>query len=188
MCLSYSLIIMCKSIWQCVTSCSSTQHLRDIRLKGGWTSWVLIRHAVAVLLYLTKYSTYKCRVWALIDSGDTATHIASFTAPAYLVTLSYGVKTLDSFSIKLSNWFTYLPETQAQELFKQALAINMAIFTTYSTQAWFFNFSWIWSVQFGKTPLSGNWGATEFYRVMHAAWQARSTRLMLQLLPMTSTN
>ena len=88
-----------------------------------------------MLLYLTKYSTYQCRIWALIDNADTATCIPSFTAPAYLVTESYGGKVLDSFSIKLLNRFTYLPETQAPGLFKQALAINVAIFTVSSTQA-----------------------------------------------------
>ena len=90
-----------------------------------------------MLLYLTKYSTYQCCIWALIDTADTATRIPSFTAPAYLVTESYGGKVLDSFSIKLLNRFTYLPETQAPGLFEQALAINMAIFTvsTCSTQA-----------------------------------------------------
>ena len=88
-----------------------------------------------MLLYLAKYSTYQCRVWALIDTADTATHIPSFTAPAYLVTESYGGKILDSFSIKLLNRFTYLPETQAPGLFEQALAINVAVFTVSSTQA-----------------------------------------------------
>ena len=43
-----------------------------------------------------KYGTYQCRVWALIDTADTATRIPSFTAPAYLVTESYGGKVLDS--------------------------------------------------------------------------------------------
>ena len=79
-----------------------------------------------MLLYLAKYSTYQCRVWALIDTADTATRIPSFTAPAYLVTESYGGKILDSFSIKLLNRFTYLPETQAPGLF---------VFTVSSTQA-----------------------------------------------------
>ena len=94
-----------------------------------------MRHVVAMLLYLAKYSTYQCRVWALIDTADTATRIPSFTAPAYLVTESYGGKILDSFSIKLLNRFTYLPETQAPGLFEQALAINVAVFTVSSTQA-----------------------------------------------------
>ena len=40
-----------------------------------------------------------------------------------------------SFSIKLLNRFTYLPETQAPGLFEQALAINVAIFTISSMQA-----------------------------------------------------
>jgi len=87
-----------------------------------------MRHVVAMLLYLTKYGTYQCRVWALIDTADTATRIPSFTAPAYLVTESYGSKVLDSFSIKLLNRFTYLPETRAPGLFEQALAINAAVF------------------------------------------------------------
>ena len=87
-----------------------------------------------MLLYLAKYSNYQCRVWALIDNADTATRIPSFTAPAYLVTESYGGKILDSFSIKLLNRFTYLPETQAPGLFEQALAINVAVFTVSSTQ------------------------------------------------------
>ena len=69
------------------------------------------------------------RVNAAIDIADTAIRIPSFTAPAYLVTESYGGKVLDSFSIKLLNRFTYLPETQAPELFEQALAINVAVFT-----------------------------------------------------------
>ena len=94
-----------------------------------------MRHVVAMLLYLAKYSTYQCRVWALIDTADTATRIPSFTVPAYLVTESYGGKILDSFSIKL---VTYLPETQAPGLFEQALAINVAVFTVSSTQAWVF--------------------------------------------------
>ena len=88
-----------------------------------------------MLLYLAKYAMYQCRVWALIDTADTATCIPSFTAPAYLVTKSYGGKVLDSFSIKLLNRFIYLPETQAPGLFKQALAINVAVFTVSSTQA-----------------------------------------------------
>ena len=108
-----------------------------------------------MLLYLAKYGTYQCRVWALIDIADTAIRIPSFTAPAYLVTESYGGKVLDSFSIKLLNRFTYLPETQAPGLFEQALAINVAVFTVSSTQARFLNFSRIWSVQFGKTPRYG---------------------------------
>ena len=87
-----------------------------------------------MLLYLAKYGTYQCRVWILIDTADTATRISSFTAPAYLVTESYGGKVLDSFSIKLLNQFTYLPETQAPGLFEQALAINVAVFTVSSTQ------------------------------------------------------
>ena len=94
-----------------------------------------MRHVVAMLLYLTKYGTYQCRVWTLIDTADTATRIPSFIAPAYLVTESYGGKVLDSFSIKLLNRFTYLPETQAPGLFEQALAINVAVFTVSSTQA-----------------------------------------------------
>ena len=88
-----------------------------------------------MLLYLAKYGTYQCRVWTLIDTADTATRIPSFTAPAYLVTESYGGKVLDSFSIKLLNRFTYLPETQAPGLFEHALAINVAVFTVSSTQA-----------------------------------------------------
>ena len=80
-----------------------------------------------MLLYLAKYGTYQCRVWALIDTADTATGIPSFTAPAYLVTESYGGKVLDSFSIKPLNRFTYLPETQAPGLFEQALATNVAV-------------------------------------------------------------
>ena len=97
-----------------------------------------MRHVVAMLLYLTKYGTYQCCVWTLIDIADTAIRIPSFTAPAYLVTESYGGKVLDSFSIKLLNRFTYLPETQAPGLFEQALAINVAVFTISSTQAWVF--------------------------------------------------
>ena len=54
-----------------------------------------------MLSYLAKYSTYKCRVWALIDSADTATHLSSFRALAYLVTRSNGGKILDSFSINV---------------------------------------------------------------------------------------
>ena len=91
-----------------------------------------MRHVVAMLLYLAKYGTYQRRVWALIDTADTATRIPSFTAPAYLVTESYGGKVLDSFSTKL---LTYLPETQAPGLFEQALAISVAVFTVSSTQA-----------------------------------------------------
>ena len=108
-----------------------------------------------MLLYLAKYGTYQCRVWTLIDTADTATRIPSFTAPAYLVTESYGGKVLDSFSIKLLNRFTYLPETQAPGLFEQALATNVAVFTVSSTQARVLNFSRIESVQFGKTPPYG---------------------------------
>ena len=108
-----------------------------------------------MLLYLAKYGTYQCRVWTLIDTADTATRIPSFTAPAYLVTESYGGKVLGSFCIKRLNRFTYLPETQAPGLFKQALAINVAVFTVSSTQARVLNFSRIWSVQFGKTPSYG---------------------------------
>ena len=88
----------------------------------------------------------------LINIHDVRT---SFTAPAYLVTESYGGKVLDSFSIKRLNRFTYLPETQAPGLFEQALAINVAIFTVSSTQARVFNFSQIWSIQFRKTPRYG---------------------------------
>ena len=87
-----------------------------------------------MLLYLAKYGTYQCCVWALIDTADTAIRIPSFTAPAYLVIESYSSKVLDSFSMKLLNRFTYLPETQAPGLFKQALAINVAVFTASSTQ------------------------------------------------------
>ena len=111
-----------------------------------------MRHVVAMLLYLAKYGTYQCCVWALIDTADTTTRIPSFTAPAYLVTESYGGKVLDSFSIKLLNRFTYLPETRAPGLIEQALAINVAVFTVSSMQV---NFSQIWSVQFGKTPRYG---------------------------------
>ena len=96
-----------------------------------------MRHVVAMLLYLAKNGTYQCRVWTLIDTADTAdtaTRIPSFTATAYLVTESYGGKVLDSFSIKLLNRFTYLPETQAPGLFEQALAINVAVFTVSSTR------------------------------------------------------
>ena len=82
-----------------------------------------------MLLYLAKYGTYQCRVWALIDTADTATRTRSFTALAYLVTESYGGKVLDSFSIKLLNRFTYLAETQAPGLFEQVLAINVAVIT-----------------------------------------------------------
>ena len=60
-----------------------------------------MRYVVAMLLYLAKYSTYKCQVWALTNSADTATHIPTFRASAYQVTGSYGGKILDSFSIKL---------------------------------------------------------------------------------------
>ena len=74
----------------------------------------------------------------LIDSADTATHLPSFTAPAYLVTRSYSGIILDSFSIKHLNQFTYLPETWAPGLFEQALAINVAVFLASSTQAWVF--------------------------------------------------
>ena len=88
-----------------------------------------------MLLYLAKYGTYQCHVWALIDTADIATRIPSFTAPAHLVTKSYGSKVLDSFSIKLLNQFTYLPETQAPGRFEQALAINVTVFTVSSTQA-----------------------------------------------------
>ena len=91
-----------------------------------------------MLLYLVKYSTYKCHVLAFTDSANTATHIPSFTAPVYLVTGSYGGKILDSFSIKLLNQFTYLPETQAPGLYDQALSNNVAIFAASSTQAWVF--------------------------------------------------
>ena len=94
-----------------------------------------MRHVVAMLVYLAKYGTYKCRIWALIDTvdtADTATCTPSFTAPAYLVTESYDGKVLDSFSIKLLNRFTYLPETQAPGLLEQALTINV-VFTVSST-------------------------------------------------------
>ena len=94
-----------------------------------------MRYVVAMLLYLAKYGTYQCRVWALVDTADTATCKPSFTAPAYLDTESYGGKILDSFSIKLLNRFTYLPETQAPGLFEQVPAINVAVFTASSTQA-----------------------------------------------------
>ena len=77
-----------------------------------------------MLLYLAKYGTYQCRVWTLIDIADTAIRIPSFTAPAYLVTESYGGKVLDSFSIKILNRVTYLPETQAPELFEQAINVG----------------------------------------------------------------
>ena len=152
-----------------------------------------MRHVVAMLLYLAKYSTYQCRVWALID---TATRISSFTAPAYLVTESYGGKILDSFSIKLLNRFTYLPETQAPGLFEQALAINVAVFTVSSTQARVFErFSNLEcsirknSMLRSAVPAHDDANrrvspirksTTEFYRVMHAAYfrPARSTTLM----------
>ena len=75
-----------------------------------------MRHVVAMLLYLAKYGTYQCRVWALIDTADTATRMPSFTAPAYLVTESYGGKVVDSFSIKLLKRFTYLSEIQAPDI------------------------------------------------------------------------
>ena len=97
-----------------------------------------MRHVVAMLLYLAKYGTYQCRVWALIDTAGTAIHIPSFTAPAYLVNESYGGKVLDSFSIKLLKRITYLPETQAPGLSEQMLAINVAVFTVSSMQAWVF--------------------------------------------------
>ena len=71
-----------------------------------------------MLLYLTKFNTYKCDVWALIDPADTANYIPSFRASAYLVTGSYGGQILDSFSIKLLNQFFYLPETRVPGLFK----------------------------------------------------------------------
>ena len=100
-----------------------------------------MRHAVAMLLYLAKYGTYKCRVWVLIDYADTATCIPSFTAPAYLITGSYSGKILGYFSIKLLNQFSYLPETWAPGLFEQALAINVAVFTASSMQTWLLNFS-----------------------------------------------
>ena len=41
---------------------------------------------VAMLLYLAKHTAYECLIWAIIDSVDTATHIASFRTPAYPVT------------------------------------------------------------------------------------------------------
>ena len=88
-----------------------------------------------MLLYLAKYGTYKCRVWALIDYTDTTACIPSFTAPIYLVTGSYGGKILDYFSIKLLNQFTYLPETWAPGLFEQVLAINVAVLVASSMQA-----------------------------------------------------
>ena len=91
-----------------------------------------------MLLYLAKYGAYQCHVWALIGIADTATRIPSFTPPAYLVTESYGGKVLVSFSIKLLNQFTYLPETQAPGLFEQVLAINVAVFTISGMQAWVF--------------------------------------------------
>ena len=97
-----------------------------------------MRCAVAMLLYLAKYGTYKGCVWALTHYADTTTRILSFTASAYLVTWSYGGKILDLFSIKLLNQFTYLPETRALGLFKQVLAINVAVFTVSSMQAWVF--------------------------------------------------
>ena len=97
-----------------------------------------MRHVVAIILYLAKYGTYQCCVWALIDTADTATRIQRFIAPAYLVTENYGNKVLDSFSIKHLNQFAYLAETQAPGLFEQALAINVAVFTISSTQAWVF--------------------------------------------------
>ena len=90
------------------------------------------------------------QMWRLdhIESADTATHIPSFTAPAYLVTRSYGGEILDLFSIKLLNQFTYLPETRAPGLFKQALAINVAVFAVSSTQAWVFElFSTLQSIR-----------------------------------------
>ena len=105
-----------------------------------------------MLLYLAKYGTYQCRVWALIDTADTATRISSFTAPAYLVTESYGGKLLDSFSIKL---LTYLPETQAPGLFEQALAITMAVFTVSSTQARVFKLFSNLEHSIRKTPCYG---------------------------------
>ena len=55
-----------------------------------------MRHVVAMLLYLAKYGTYQCHVWTLIDIADTAIRIPSFTAPAYLVTESYGGKVIDT--------------------------------------------------------------------------------------------
>ena len=108
-----------------------------------------------MLLYLAKYGTYQCRVWTLIDTADTATRIPSFTAPAYLVTESYGRKVLDSFSIKLLNRFTYLPETQAPGLFEQALATTWPFSPYLVRKHGFLNFSRILSVQFGKTPRYG---------------------------------
>ena len=110
-----------------------------------------------MLLYLAKYGTYQCRVWALIDTADTATCTPSFTTPAYLVTESYGGKVLDSFSIKLLNRFTYLPETQAPGLFEQArkIALTRPSSLYLVRKHGFLNFSRIWSVQFGKTPRYG---------------------------------
>ena len=90
-----------------------------------------------LLCYYISQSTVPTNVafGPLMVTEDTVTCIPSFTAPAYLVTESYGRKVLDSFSIKLLNRFTYLPETQAPGLFKQALAINVAVFTVSSMQA-----------------------------------------------------
>ena len=110
-----------------------------------------------MLLYLAKYGTYQYRVWTLIDIADTATRISSFTAPAYLVTENYGGKVLDSFSIKLLNRFTYLPETQAPGLFEQALAINVAVFTVSSTQARVFELFSNLERSNRKTPRYGLW-------------------------------
>ena len=91
-----------------------------------------------MLLYLAKYTTYECLVWAIIDFADTATHIPSFRTPAYPVTGRKSGQILDSFSIIIFNRFTYLSETRALGLFEQALAINGAIFAVCSTQAWIF--------------------------------------------------
>ena len=78
---------------------------------------------VAMLLYLTKYTTYKCFAWAIIDYVDTATHIPSFSTPSYPIIGSSGGQILDSFSIKHFNQFTY--ETWGLGLFEQVLAINV---------------------------------------------------------------
>ena len=58
-------------------------------------------------------------------------------------------------SIQRLNRFTYLPETQAPELFKQALAINVAVFTVSSTQARVFELFLNLEHSIRKTPRYG---------------------------------
>jgi len=89
--------------------------------------YAIISRKVRYLLmsHLGPYRHYRhCNLYTKFHSSSLPSH------------QSYGGKVLDSFSIKLLNRFTYLPETWAPGLIEQAPAINMAVFTTSNMQAW----------------------------------------------------